>query len=74
MIDTRAGAGGTLTSTSPAASRSATPAEMTNLLTPDALIATYGMDGDELHDLMLLVRSLYRGGGQLTRRQGLFLH
>jgi hypothetical protein len=38
------------------------------------LIATYGMDGDELHDLMLLVRSLYRGGGQVTRRQALFLH
>jgi hypothetical protein len=51
-----------------------TPAEMMNLLTLDALIATYGMDGDELHDLMLLVRSLYRGGGQVTRRQALFLH
>ncbi len=50
-----------------------TPAEMMNLLTLDALIATYGMDADELHDLMLLVRSLYRGGG-VTRRQALFLH
>ena len=48
-----------------------TPAEMLNLLTLDALIATYGMDGDELHDLMLLVRSLYRGGGQMTPRQAL---
>ena len=51
-----------------------TPAEMMNLLTLDALIATYGMDGNEPHDLMLLVRSLYRGGGQVTRRQALFLH
>ena len=51
-----------------------TPAELMNLLTLDALIATYGMDADELHDLMLLVRSLYRGGGQVTRRQALFLH
>ena len=51
-----------------------TPAEMMNLLTLDALIATYGMDGNELHDLMLLVRSLYRGGGEVTRRQALFLH
>ena len=50
-----------------------TPAEMMNLLTLDALIETYGMDADELHDLMLLVRSLYRGGG-VTHRQALFLH
>jgi hypothetical protein len=47
---------------------------MANLLTLDALIATYGMDGHELRELMLLVRSLYRGGGQVTRRQTLFLH
>ena len=51
-----------------------TPAEMANLLTLDALIATYGMDGNELRDLMLEVRSLYRGGGQVTRRQARFLH
>ena len=51
-----------------------TPAEMMNLLTLDALIATYGMDGKELRDLMLLVRSLYRGGGEVTKRQALFLH
>jgi hypothetical protein len=44
-----------------------------NLLTLDALIATYGMDGNELRDLMLLARSLYRGG-EVTRRQALFLH
>ncbi len=50
-----------------------TPAEMVNLLTLDALIATYGMDADELRELMLQVRSLYRGGG-VTRRQALFLH
>lgn len=50
-----------------------TPAEMMNLLALDALIATYGMDADELHELMLLVRSLYRGGGATTR-QALFLH
>ena len=50
-----------------------TPAEMMNLMTFDALIATYGMDGNELRELMLLVRSLYRGGG-VTRRQALFLH
>ena len=37
-----------------------TPAEMMNLLTLDALIATYGMDAGELRELMLLVRSLYR--------------
>ena len=46
---------------------------MMNLLTLDALIATYGMDADELRELMLLVRSLYRGGG-VTPRQDLFLH
>ncbi len=40
-----------------------TPAEMMNLLALDALIATYGMDADELRELMLQVRSLYRGGG-----------
>jgi hypothetical protein len=51
-----------------------TPAEMMNLLALDALIATYGINGNELHDLMLLVRSLYRGGGQVARRQALFLH
>jgi len=51
-----------------------TPAELMNLLTLDALIATYGMDAAELHDLMLLVRSLCRGGGQVTRRQARFLH
>jgi len=51
-----------------------TPAEMVNLLTLDALIATYGMDAEELHDLMLLVRSLYRGGGEVTPRQARFLH
>ncbi len=50
-----------------------TQAEMMNLLTLDALIATYGMDADELRELMLLVRSLYRGGG-VTHRQALFLH
>ena len=50
-----------------------TPAELANLLTLDALIATYGMDAHELHDLMLLVRSLYRGG-DATPRQALFLH
>ena len=51
-----------------------TPAEIMNLLTLDALIETYGMDADELRDLMLLVRALYRGGGQVTHRQALFLH
>ena len=51
-----------------------TPAEIMNLLTLDALIETYGMDADELRDLMLLVRALYRGGCQGTRRQALFLH
>ena len=50
-----------------------TPAEMANLLALDALIATYGMDADELRELMLLVRSLYRGGG-VTHRQARFLH
>ena len=34
----------------------------------------YGMDADELRELMLLVRSLYRGGGGVTHRQALFLH
>jgi len=53
---------------------SRTPAELMNLLTLDALIATYGMEADELHDLMLLVRSLCRGGGQVTSRQAPFLH
>ena len=33
-----------------------TPAELANLLTLDALIRTYGMDADELEDLMLRVR------------------
>jgi hypothetical protein len=51
-----------------------TAVEMMNLLTLDALIATYGMNGNELHELMLLVRSLYRGGDPVTRRQALFLH
>ena len=51
-----------------------TPAELMNPLTLDALIATYGMDADELHDLMLLVRSLCRGGGEVTPRQALLLH
>ncbi len=46
---------------------------MANLLALDALIATYGMDADELRELMLLVRSLYRGGG-VTHRQARFLH
>ena len=50
-----------------------TPAEMLNLLTLDARIATYSMDGNELRELMLQVRSLYRGGG-VTPRQALFLH
>ncbi len=31
-------------------------AEMLNLMTLDALITTYGMDADELSDLMLQVR------------------
>jgi hypothetical protein len=35
---------------------------MMNLLALDALIATYGMDADELRELMLLGRSPYRGG------------
>jgi hypothetical protein len=51
-----------------------TPAEMLNLPTLDALISTYGMDGNELRELMLELRSLYRLGGQVTRRQTLFLH
>ena len=49
-----------------------TPAEMMNLLTLDALIATYGMDADELHELMLgCARST--GVAGVTRRQALFL-
>ena len=47
-------------------------AEMMNLLTLDALIRTYGMDADELEDLMLRVRCLYRGG-DATGRQSTFL-
>jgi hypothetical protein len=47
-------------------------AELMNLLTLDALIRTYGMGADELEDLMLLVRGLYRGGGA-TERQERFL-
>jgi hypothetical protein len=39
---------------------SRTPAELANLLTLDALIRTYGMSVDELEDLMLQVRCLYR--------------
>ena len=38
----------------------------------DALIRTYGMDADELEDLMLEVRCLYRGGST-TERQERFL-
>ena len=49
-----------------------TPAELANLLTFDALIRTYGMDSDELEDLMLQVRCLYRGG-DATERQARFL-
>lgn len=49
-----------------------TPAELMNLLTLDALIRTYGMDAEELTDLTLLVRGLYRGGGT-TERQERFL-
>jgi hypothetical protein len=37
-------------------------AELMDLLTFDALIRTYGMDADELRDLMLPVRGFYRGG------------
>ena len=47
-------------------------AQMANLLALDALIATYGMEADELFDLMLTVRGLYRGGGA-TDRQAAFL-
>jgi hypothetical protein len=49
-----------------------TPAQMMNLMTLDALIRTYGMDGDELFDLMLQVRGFYRGG-HATERQVAFL-
>ena len=49
-----------------------TPAQLANLLTLDALIATYGMDADELEDLMLQLRILYRGG-DATERQAAFL-
>lgn len=45
-----------------------TPAELANLLTLDALIRTYGMDADELEDLMLQVRLLYRGGETIERQ------
>ena len=38
------------------------PTELANLLTFDAHIRTYGMDADELEDLILQVRCLYRGG------------
>jgi len=58
----------------PSSARRDAPTEMMNLLTLDAFIATYGMDAAELHAVMLLVRSLYRGGGEVTRRQALFLH
>ena len=51
---------------------SRTPADLANLLTFDALIRTYGMSADELEDLMLEVRCLYRGGGA-TGRQARFL-
>ena len=46
--------------------------ELANLLTLDALIRTYGMDADELEDLMLSVRCLY-GGGDATEQQARFL-
>ena len=49
-----------------------TPAELANLLTLDALIRTYGLDADELENLMLQVRCLYRGG-DATGRQARFL-
>ena len=49
-----------------------TPAELANLLTLDALIRTYGMSADELEDLTLQVRCLYRGG-DATERQARFL-
>jgi sulfite reductase beta subunit-like hemoprotein len=45
-----------------------TPAELANLLTLDALIRTYGMNADELEDLMLRVRVLYRGGAATERQ------
>ena len=38
----------------------------------DAIIRTSGMDADELEDLMLQVRVLYRGG-EATERQERFL-
>ena len=44
-------------------------AEMTNLMTLDAMIRTYGMDADELTDLMLQVRWFYRGGGANERQE-----
>ena len=47
-------------------------AELANLLTFDAVIRTYGMSADELEDLMLQVRCLYRGG-DATQRQARFL-
>ena len=49
-----------------------TSAELANLLTLDARIRTYGMDADELEDLMLQVRWLYRGG-DATERQARIL-
>ena len=49
-----------------------TPAELMNLLTLDALFRTYGMDADELEELMLWVRVRYRGG-HATGRQFRFL-
>ena len=51
---------------------SRTPAELANLMTLDAIIRSYGLDADELQDLMLQVRLLYRGGGT-TERQARFL-
>ena len=48
-----------------------TPLELSNLLTLDALIRTYGMSADELEDLMLQVRCLYRGGGTTERQSRL---
>ena len=49
-----------------------TSAELANLLTLDALIRSYGMSADELEDLMLQVRCLYRGG-DASERQARFL-
>ncbi|MFN8621182.1 MAG: hypothetical protein U0869_10600 [Chloroflexota bacterium] len=46
---------------------------MANLLTLDALIRTYGLDADELRELMLEIRGLYRGADR-THRQALLLH